>query len=169
MKENISDLFSRFLLNSVGFLMVLFTPFIMPFSLIFDLIKYIFPSKHSKQEKGSILSISLQEGLIGLGVLIIFIIFSYFSKKFWYLFFILPIPLGLLESIGEIILKKHETFLSILQDDTLCGTPKIQMEHPELIKTPNFNAKHLSEEEKIKLFERMGFKRKNILKHLNEK
>lgn len=172
MKENIVDFLSLFLLNFSGFLVVLITSFLLPFILIQDLIKHIFLSKHiNKKQYYSIFSLRLKEFIVSLGTLILFFIFCYFYKRFWYLFFLLPILLGLFVTIIEVIFKNHGTFISMIYDTPLCGTPFIQMEEKNksgYIPRQNDNVKSYTREEKIELFERMGFKRKNILKHLNE-
>ncbi len=168
MRDNIVDFLSLFFLNLMGFLTVLITSFLSPFILMWDFIKYIFLNK----KQYSVFSLSVKELLVSLGTLILFFVFLYFYKRFWYLFFLLPLLLGLLESTIELIFKNQGTFISkILDHPTLCGTPFIQMEEESDPKEKPIhdNRKPLSREEEVQLFERMGFKRKNILKHLDEK
>jgi len=182
MKENIVDFLGLVFLNISGFLVVLISSFLSPFILILDLIKYIFLNKHiNKKQYSSVFSLSLKELIVSLSTLILFFVFCYFCKKFWYLFFTLPILLGLLETIRGVIFKKRGTFISMILDTPSCGcgTPYLRMEHLELYANNQKDTKPLSEEEKIKLLEQMGFeqfeetgmgfRRKNISKHLNEK
>lgn len=177
MKDNIVDFLSIFLLNFSGFLVVLITSFLSPFVLIQDLIRHIFLNKHiNKKQYYSIFSLRLKEFIVSLGTLILFFVFCYFYKRFWYLFFTLPILLGLLITIIEVIFKNHGTFISMIYDTPLCGTPCLQMEHPDLYVNNQKDAKPLSEEEKNKILEQMGFekfgedgmcfRRKKILKNL---
>lgn len=157
MKDNISNFFNRLLLNFMGFFTFLIASLLLPFILISDLIKYIFLDRQVKKKHRSVFSLSIMEFIIEIGILILFFVFCYFDRKSWYLFYVLPIPLGLLETLREIIFNKRETILSIIMDDTLCGTPFLQREEKShLEETPiQDDSERLSYEESKKLFEDM--------------
>lgn len=153
MKENIVYFLNLFLLNSSGFVVVLIKSFFAPFISILDLVKYVFKNKHNKKRYG-VFSLSVKELMVSLVTLILFFFFCYFCKRFWYLFFTLPILLGLLETIRRLILKKQRTFISRILDIPSCGTPFVKREEESYPKeTPiQDNGERLSYEESEKLY-----------------